>query len=650
MQRLVKGATKPKVAAPKAKYIEPLLDATYSRGNDFEVAMEALSRTLAKSQQWTVAYKALIVFHIMIREGSQDVVLRYLSRNPRVLEVDDDMGRQAVGLSRYARYLGVRAAQFKETKTDYVRAKNKQGKSRLAGLTIDKGLLRECESVIIQIDALVKCHFDERDVDNDVTLMAFRLLVHDLLSLFQVLNEGVINLLESFFELSRYDAENALEVYKGFTRLTSKVIAFLKVAKNLEYQTKLRVPNIKHAPTSLVSSLEVYLNDPDFDINRRQYLAEKQAHKSSKAEIRAQDSKREPAQQVLQLQQQQKQQSQAAGGQSQFAGAQPPAQQPQQAQQVPQPAAQQVQPLQIPATGDGYARPQQFDLLTGDVTSINPFYQVQAAQIQLEQDQAQLQLQQLQQQEIQRQQSMAQQQELQRQQSMAQQQEIQRQQSMVQQPSFLQQQPTANQPFVPQITGQQFASQGTGQPFAPQLTGQAPFSYQNQPTGDQSFANFQQPYQLDQQQPQPLQASFTGQNAAQSQHTQLMEQNTGFGGVAAQHTGGHLSMNTTGSYGGFNFGQTPPTPVSMGQNNGFAGQNTGVNPFKRLSSQSAGSGSHPATNPFTRHHTVQVPQHQQYGQNISTINPVNSGMNGFNFGHISQQPTGTKNPFRSSMQ
>lgn len=54
---------------------------------------------------------------------------------------------------------------------------------------------------------------------------------------------------------------------------------FLSVARHYEHATRLEVPNLKHAPTSLTNSLEEYTQDPDFEINRRQYLAQLEAKK-----------------------------------------------------------------------------------------------------------------------------------------------------------------------------------------------------------------------------------------------------------------------------------------------------------------------------------------------------------------------------------
>jgi hypothetical protein len=60
---------------------------------------------------------------------------------------------QGKNIIAYAEYLVQRATAYGSTKVDYVRA----GEGRLKKLTVDKGLLRETESVQDQIRALLKC-------------------------------------------------------------------------------------------------------------------------------------------------------------------------------------------------------------------------------------------------------------------------------------------------------------------------------------------------------------------------------------------------------------------------------------------------------------------------------------------------------------
>lgn len=289
-EKIVKGATKVKVAAPKPKYIEPLLMATlatHESSDNLSTIMRFLDRRL-QDLSWLVVYKALIVVHIMIREGDKDVVLGYLNDiaqgmlNLAYSNIAKNAGfhSEVRYIMMYSRYLQVRVKNFGHTKVDYVRDERLSnsvghGGGRLRTLTVEKGLLRECESVQKQIDALLKNAFLESDIKNDVVLTAFRLLVNDLLALFQQLNEGVINLLEHYFEMLHDDAARALDVYKKFVDQTKYVIDYLRVAKHLEYATKLHVPTIKHAPTALTSSLLEYLNDPQFEKHREEYLLKK---------------------------------------------------------------------------------------------------------------------------------------------------------------------------------------------------------------------------------------------------------------------------------------------------------------------------------------------------------------------------------------
>lgn len=97
----------------------------------------------------------------------------------------------------YSKYIIERARSFQKAKCDYVL----EGTGRLKGLTIDKGLLRETESIQEQIKALLKCDFLSEDADNEISVTAFRLLTLDLLALYQVMNEGTMNVLGQLVQL-----------------------------------------------------------------------------------------------------------------------------------------------------------------------------------------------------------------------------------------------------------------------------------------------------------------------------------------------------------------------------------------------------------------------------------------------------------------
>jgi hypothetical protein len=277
----VRGATKVKLAGPKAKYVEHILVATQSGDAGVAEVFRTLTHRLRDST-WTVAFKALIIVHLMIKEGAQDVTLRYLAVAPRnrlAINSFTDVQTQGQNIRVYSEYLLSRALGFERTKCDHVRS----GEGRMKRLSVDKGLLRETEVVQDQIKALVKCDLLNHDTENEISLTAFRLLTRDLLDLYNVENEAVMNVLSRYFEMSRPDAERAIRIYKIFCKQTEQVVTYLSVARQYEYATRLEIPKLKHAPTSLAASLQEYLDDKDFEINRRQYLAEQEAKKSGRA-------------------------------------------------------------------------------------------------------------------------------------------------------------------------------------------------------------------------------------------------------------------------------------------------------------------------------------------------------------------------------
>ncbi|KAE8447028.1 hypothetical protein EG329_011163 [Mollisiaceae sp. DMI_Dod_QoI] len=276
-EKSVKGATKIKAAPPKSKYIEHILIATHSGENGVAEVFRALQNRLRDST-WTVVFKSLITVHLMIREGSPDVTLAYLARHRSMLAIGSfsDVQTQGRNIRHYTNYLMERARAYRDTKCDFVRG----AENRLEKMTVDKGLLRETEAVQHQITALLKCDVLDNEPENEITITVFRMLVLDLLAMFHVMNQAMINILGHFFEMSKPDAERAMEIYNNFTKQTDFVVQYLSTARQYEHQTRVEVPKLKHAPVNLGKQLQEYLKDEDFEINRRQYLAEQESKKN----------------------------------------------------------------------------------------------------------------------------------------------------------------------------------------------------------------------------------------------------------------------------------------------------------------------------------------------------------------------------------
>ncbi|GAA5913280.1 hypothetical protein JCM5296_007343 [Sporobolomyces johnsonii] len=275
MSKLVKTvelATKPKRAAPKAKYIDPIVQATFNQDG----ALQDIVRTIGirlRDPNTTVVFKALITLHTIMRSGALDPVYSYLSSSSLALTLSS---HEAPNISAYGHYLAARIKSYGNLKHDVIRDKSdRRATNRLRHLAVEQGLLRETREIQRMIAALVESKFYSDDVDDDVSMTALRLLVKDLLVLFTAVNEGMINILEHYFEMSHVDATTALKIYKTFCRDTERVVGYLGIAKKLYNVLNVPIPNLKHAPVSLAGSLEEYLNDPNFEKNRQEYKENK---------------------------------------------------------------------------------------------------------------------------------------------------------------------------------------------------------------------------------------------------------------------------------------------------------------------------------------------------------------------------------------
>lgn len=59
---------------------------------------------------------------------------------------------------------------------------------------------------------------------------------------------------EHYFEMSKYDAEDALSIYRNFCGQTERVVEYLGVAKKLQNLLNVPIPNLKHVGSGSNSS------------------------------------------------------------------------------------------------------------------------------------------------------------------------------------------------------------------------------------------------------------------------------------------------------------------------------------------------------------------------------------------------------------
>ncbi|XP_043366535.1 clathrin coat assembly protein AP180 isoform X23 [Dermochelys coriacea] len=260
--RAVCKATTHEVMGPKKKHLDYLIQAT----NETNVNIPQMADTLferATNSSWVVVFKALVTTHHLMVHGNERFIQYLASRNTlfNLSNFLDKSGSHGYDMStfirRYSRYLNEKAFSYRQMAFDFARVK--KGADGVMRTMIPEKLLKSMPILQEQIDALLEFDVHPNELTNGVINAAFMLLFKDLIKLFACYNDGVINLLEKFFEMKKGQCKDALEIYKRFLTRMTRVSEFLKVAEQVGID-KGDIPDLTQAPSSLMETLEQHLN------------------------------------------------------------------------------------------------------------------------------------------------------------------------------------------------------------------------------------------------------------------------------------------------------------------------------------------------------------------------------------------------------
>lgn len=263
-------ATTEEMIGPKKKHLDYLVHCT----NEPNVSIPQLANLLIERSQntnWVVVYKALVTVHHMMCYGNERFT-QFLASSNSTFQLSNFLDKSGVQgilsvragydmspfIRRYARYLNEKALSYRTVAFDFCKVKRGKEDGMLRTMNSDK-LLKTLPVLQNQLDALLEFECSANDLTNGVINMSFMLLFRDLIRLFACYNDGIINLLEKFFDMNKKQCKEALDIYKKFLIRMDKVAEFLKVAENVGID-KGDIPDLTKAPSSLLDALEQHLN------------------------------------------------------------------------------------------------------------------------------------------------------------------------------------------------------------------------------------------------------------------------------------------------------------------------------------------------------------------------------------------------------
>ncbi|KAI3733828.1 hypothetical protein L6452_13285 [Arctium lappa] len=264
---------------PKERHIRKILAYTSAirPRADVQYCLHALARRLAKTRNWTVALKTLIVIHRTLREGDPTFreELQNFQQRGRVLQLanfKDDSSPIAWDCSAWVRTYGLfleeRLECFRILKYDI----EAERIPRPAPQGQDKGYSRtrdlESEELLEQLPALQQllyrlmgCRPEGAAVGNYLIQYALALVLKESFKIYCAVNDGIINLIDKFFEMPRHEAIKALDIYKRAGQQAGSLSDFYEVCKGLELARNFQFPVLREPPQSFLATMEEYIRE-----------------------------------------------------------------------------------------------------------------------------------------------------------------------------------------------------------------------------------------------------------------------------------------------------------------------------------------------------------------------------------------------------
>uniref|UniRef100_A0A8B9S2F2 ENTH domain-containing protein n=1 Tax=Apteryx owenii TaxID=8824 RepID=A0A8B9S2F2_APTOW len=200
------------------------------------------------NSSWVVVFKALITTHHLMMYGNERFI-QYLASRNTLFNLNNYLDKSAMQgydmstfIRRYSRYLNEKALSYRLVAVDFT--KMKRGIDGVMRTMNAEKLLKTLPVIQNQLDALLDFDANPNELTNGVINAAFMLLFKDSIRLFAAYNEGIINLLEKYFDMKKNQCKEGLDIYKKFLARMTRLSEFLKVAE---------------APSSLLEALEQHL-------------------------------------------------------------------------------------------------------------------------------------------------------------------------------------------------------------------------------------------------------------------------------------------------------------------------------------------------------------------------------------------------------
>ncbi|KAJ4911182.1 putative clathrin assembly protein [Raphanus sativus] len=270
-------ATNHAESPPKELHVRKIFSATsvIQPRADVAYCIHALSKRLSKTRTWVVAMKVLIVIHRTLREGDptfREELLNYSHRRHilRISNFKDDTSPLAWDCSAwvrtYALFLEERLECYRVLKYDIEadrlpKASGAASKTHRTRMLSGEDLLEHLPALQQLLFRLIGCQPEGAAYSNYLIQYALALVLKESFKIYCAINDGIINLVDMFFEMTRHDAVKALNIYKRAGQQAENLAEFYDYCKGLALARNFQFPTLRQPPPSFLATMEEYIKE-----------------------------------------------------------------------------------------------------------------------------------------------------------------------------------------------------------------------------------------------------------------------------------------------------------------------------------------------------------------------------------------------------
>lgn len=219
---------------------------------------------------WLIVVKTLMVFHRCIRDGgktSRQGLLQHLNENTGAFDCSnfkDDSNKDAwergAWARNYAAYLEERLHTLRAL--GYERDEACTGESTVMRSLDTPTLLKHLDNLQTLLRKLLNTKPQNKVVtESPVIVGAIACIVRESFKIYQTCQDGIINLVDRFFEMEYLEAKKAFETYKLSIKQTEALSVFYRAIQDVPSMSTIDLPSMEKPPDSFLRTMEEYLQN-----------------------------------------------------------------------------------------------------------------------------------------------------------------------------------------------------------------------------------------------------------------------------------------------------------------------------------------------------------------------------------------------------